>query len=282
VLKHLRLSVDFSFRSPDFFVTDYGGINIEATIASHAQGSTPEYVKQAAPIPDDLNEFNRQAIVRIRNSFDAKHNKYTKSYSALSHVKDRPFVLAVTAFDNPFAPLACQRAIEAVLYGYYVDEERFLKKGGALKGLHLDSVTKDNGSPIPVGVFGTKDFAWLSAVVFSSCASWGKVRALSSDPNPSVVFTAIKYNPNGVVPHVIKVRKSQYSESLLDGLRVYHNPLATHKLDTSIFRHNDVFQSYYSEEHQDWAYDLRDGLLLFRRVLTALRRAPDRRIITQS
>jgi hypothetical protein len=275
VLKHFRLGVDFSFRSPDFFVTDHGGVNIEATVASHAQGSPPEHIKQGAPIPDDLNELNRKAIVRIRNSLDAKRHKYIKSYSVLTHVKDRPFVLAVTAFDSPFAPLACQRAIEAVLYGYYVDEERFLKEGGVLKGQRVHSVTKDNGSPIPVGVFGTHDFAWLSAVIFSSCASWGKVRALSSDPNPSVVFDAVKYNPNGVVPHLIKARKSEYSESLLDGLRVYHNPTATHKLDVSIFRHNDVFQSYYSEEHQDWAYDQRDGLLLFRRVLTAIRRAPE-------
>ena len=272
VLKHLRLSVDFSFKSPDFFVKEYGGINIEAATASHAQGSTPEHMKRGARMPHDLNVFNRQAILRISNSIDTKRKKYFESYSTLRHVKDRPFVLAVTAFDSPFAPLACQRAIEAVLLGYYVDEETFLQEGGELKGQYLNSITKDSGSPVFLGIFDTDEFAWLSAVIFSSCASWGKVRALSSDPNPSVFFTVLRYNSKGVAPHVIRASKSQYTESLLDGLRVYHNPAATHKLDMSVFRHPDVFQSYYSEEQQDWAYDYRDGLLLFRSVLTVLRR----------
>jgi hypothetical protein len=75
------------------------------------------------------------------------------------------------------------------------------------------------------------------------------------------------------MPLVTKGRKADYHESLLDGLRVYHNPNATHKLTKDIFRDNDVFQSYYSEEKQDWVYEDRTGLLLFRRVLTALKTA---------
>lgn len=62
VMKHFQLEVDFSFNAPDFVITNHGGINVEATVASHAQGSTPESVQSGAPIPDDLNEFNRQTI----------------------------------------------------------------------------------------------------------------------------------------------------------------------------------------------------------------------------
>jgi hypothetical protein len=246
VLKHFRLNVDFSVTSPDFFVTNSGGISIEATVALHAQGSTPEYLKLGGEVPEDLNELNRQTILRIRNSLDAKQKKYSKLYSSLGHVKNRPFVIGLTAFDGPFARLACQRAIEAVLYGYYVDEERFLREGGSLRGQPISSVTKDNLSEVSVGLFGREEFAWLSAVVFSSCATWGKVRALSSDPNPSIFFEALRLNSSGVVPHIVRAQKAQYSESLLDGLRVYHNPSATHKLNVNTFRHPDVFQSYYS------------------------------------
>lgn len=42
VTKHFRLEVDFSFNAPDFVVANHGGMNVEATVASHAQGSTPE------------------------------------------------------------------------------------------------------------------------------------------------------------------------------------------------------------------------------------------------
>jgi hypothetical protein len=225
VLKHFALKVDFSVPSPDFFVTSGDGVNIEAVVALHAQGAPPEYAeRKVEDIPKDLNELNRQTMLRIRNSIDTKHKKYSNLYASLDHVKNRPFVLAITAFDSPYARLACQRAIEAVLYGYYVDEERFLREGGSLQGQHLASVQKDNRSEVPLAVFGDEDFAWLSAVVFSSCASWGKVRALSADPNPDILFEAARLNASGVTPHVVRAGKSEYSESLLDGLRIYHNP----------------------------------------------------------
>jgi hypothetical protein len=270
VLKHLRLEVDFSVSSPDFYVTNMGGVNIEATVASHALGAIPEFMKDGAEAPKDLNEFNRQTILRIRNSLDTKRKKFLDRYSSLSHVRNRPFVLAVAIFDRPFAQLTCQRAIEAVLHGYYVDEERFLRDGGALKGYQIAAVTKDNQSNVPVGIFSSQDFSWLSAVIFSSCATWGKVRALSSDPNPNILFQAVRLNSNGVAPHVVRAPKSRYVESLLDGLSVYHNPLATHKLSLELFRHEDVFQSFYSETEQDWVYEHRDGLLVWRSVWTGI------------
>jgi hypothetical protein len=79
VMRHFQLEVNFSFSAPDFVITNHDGINVEATVACHAQGSTPESVQSGAPIPDDLNEFNRQTIIRISNSFDAKRRKYIES-----------------------------------------------------------------------------------------------------------------------------------------------------------------------------------------------------------
>jgi hypothetical protein len=274
VLKQYGLTVDFSHPAPDFFVTDNGGFNVEATVALHAKNATPAYVKYKEPIPQDLNEFNRQAILRIRNSIDGKTKKFSASYETLHHVRNRPFVLAITGFDSPHAPLANQRAIEAALFGYYVDEEKYLRDGGELKGYEVESVAKDNGTSIDIGVFKSEDFKWLSAVMFSSCASWGKVRALSADPNPNVIFETVKYNPSGTNPCVERAKKANYTERLLDGLRIYHNPLASHPLDRSVFRNRDVFQSYYSEADDDWVYEFREGLLLFRRVETRVRRSP--------
>jgi hypothetical protein len=273
VLKQYGLAVDFSHPAPNFFVADNGGFNIEATVALHAKDATPEYMKDKEPIPQDLNEFNRRAILRVRNSIDSKSKKFSASYRTLDHVKGRPFVLAIAAFDSPHAFLANHRAIEAALFGYYVDEERYLREGGELKGYEVGSVAKDSGSPVGLGVFNDEDFKWLSAVMFSSCATWGKVRALSADPNPNVMFEAVTYNPNGVKPHIVRAKKANYTERLLDGLRVYHNPLATHPLHRAVFRHRDVFQSYFSEVNDDWVYEFREGLLLFRRVETYLPRA---------
>jgi hypothetical protein len=73
----------------------------------------------------------------------------------------------------------------------YVDEEKYLREGGELKGYEVDSIAKDSGSSVGLGVFKDEEFKWLSAVMFSSCATWGKVRALSADPNPNVMFEAV-------------------------------------------------------------------------------------------
>jgi hypothetical protein len=98
-------------------------------------------------------------------------------------------------------------------------------------------------SSVDLGVFKNDEFKWLSPVMFSSCATWGKVRALSADPNPNIIFEAVKYNPNGTQPHIVKAKKANYTERLLDGLRVYHNPLAAHPLDRAVFRHSEFFRA---------------------------------------
>lgn len=157
VLKQYGLTVHFSHPAPDFLVANNGGFNVEATVALHAKDATPEYMKFEEPIPQDLNEFNRRAILRIRNSIDSKSKKFAASYRNLNHVKGRPFVLAIAAFDSPHAILASQRAIEAVLFSYYVDEERYLRDGGELKGRKVESIAKNNGSPVNLGVSKKKN-----------------------------------------------------------------------------------------------------------------------------
>ncbi|WP_063695688.1 hypothetical protein [Bradyrhizobium embrapense] len=138
-------------------MADHGGFNIEATVALHAKGSVPEYEKSGQPIPADLNEFNRRTIIRINNSIDGKRKKYLDSYATLQHVRQRPFVLAITAIDNPHARLTCQRAIEAVLFGYYVDEERYLREGGELKGHQLECVPTEAERPLDPSIFRHRD-----------------------------------------------------------------------------------------------------------------------------
>jgi hypothetical protein len=270
VLKAYGMQVDFSHDRPDFCIL---GLNliIEATVASNSQGNDPEHARLNKTPAPDLNEFNLRTIVRLSNSLAVKHQKYLDSYAALNHVKDRPFVVAVTNLDQPFSFLACQRPIEAVLYGYYVDEERYLSTGGKgsrLKGEELRKVFKDNGSPIQLGLFTTSAYKEVSAVIFSNCANMGKVRALSSDPNPGIIFNALRFNPASGQPHLIKKTKPNYEENLLDGIRIYHNPYATHPLDPALFRHRSVFQWSFQEGKE--LIEQCDGQLLFRCVWRAI------------
>lgn len=270
VLKRYGFPVDFTKSRPDFCIPSLN-MNIEATIASNAEGAEPEHARMGKVPPPDLNAFNLQTIIRLSNSLTSKHRKYLESYASLDHVRDRAYVVAVTNFDQPFSFMACQRPIEAVLHAYYVDEERYIATGGRegrLEGEELLKVFKNNGSPVELGMFTTPAYREISAVIFSGCANMGKVRAMSSDPSPGIYFTALRLNPSSDKPHVINQPKQRYEENLLDGLRVYHNPYATHPLDPAVFRHRSVFQWYF--QGTEMFVEQHEGQLLFRCVATAI------------
>lgn len=245
VLKEIGCSVDFAFNAPDFVVQTPTPFIVEATIASNAEGATPEHESVFSKLPSDLNEFNRSAILRLANSMSAKSKKYLQSYSMLDHVKGKPFVVAVMPFDQPFAYLQVHRAIDTVLYGYYVDEQSFLANpvpGGHPAAMHLQAVRKSDTVSIPLGLFIDHSHSHISAVIFNPCATWGKVRALAADPNPCVFFNAVRSDPRNGQEWVFSGPKGTYEETLFAGLRIYHNPHAMHPLDLSVFMHPDVFQ----------------------------------------
>jgi len=270
VLKQIDCKIDFQHSSPDFVLTS-SPICIEATIASNAKGSPSSSCSKIENMPNDLNELNRQAIIRLANAFSSKHIKYLKTYRNLQHVKEKPFVLAIAPFDRPNFNLQVQRAIEALLFDYYVDEEAYLKKGNiekSLKGYAINKVIKDSGSPISMGVFNVDSYSEISAIIFSTVGTWGKVRAIASDTNSHTYFDIVHYNPDFVIPINRRTSKSNYKESILDGLRVYHNPFAKYPLDRSLFRSGEVFQAYYDFDKMEWVYELSNKNLLFRSVMT--------------
>jgi hypothetical protein len=270
VLNERGLSIDFSFKRPDFVITGPKEFAMEAVIASHANGGLPENEASLQNYPEDLNELNRQAILRLSNALHSKHKKYLTEYSAMSHVRSKPFVIALAPFDRPFFNLSCQRAIEALLYNYYLDESEWIHLGleTSPPKKFISSVKKDNGAEIELGLFQGKLMPEISAVLFSTCATWGKVRAMCADPNPSIYFKALRFSPNGPEPTIVSASKADYRESLLDGLRIYHNPNANHPLDPAIFRSPEIMQSYFSMENEDWIYEECEGQLLFRFVMT--------------
>lgn len=267
VLKELGCEVYFSHARPDFCVASPFEFSIEATVALHAQGGEPASAAYAPQIPIDLREFNRQAILRLANSISGKIRKYTESYSELDHVRGKPFVLAVAPFDRPGFGLQVNRAIEAFLFGHYVDES-----GGTLEELirngpdvfQMASVQKTLKAEVGMGIFLDDSHSHISAVIFSNCATWSKVSALSEDPNPSVVFNTIHYNPHDTRPLSSRHLRADHEEHLLDGLRIYHNPFANEPLEKDLFSDERIFQAYYDLDGEGWCYQASRKNLLFR------------------
>ena len=273
VLKEAGCKIDFSHYAPDFVVTDPVPFLMEATVALNAKNALPEW----SPLdlnnrPRDLNEFNRVAMIRLLNSISDKTKKYTEKYQKLPHVADKPFVLALTPFDRPFFYLQVQRAIEAVLYGFYVDEQEHIddpSKGWEIKGQRLRVVRKDNGVELPLGIFTDASHAHISAVVFNSSATWGKVRALCDDPYPFIYFSACRVDPRRDYMLVFQGAKAVYQETLFDGLRVYHNPHATHRLDQRVFQEPGAFQAVcVNPDTFEWNYWMDRPPLAARSLIT--------------
>lgn len=73
VLKRYGMIVDFSHARPDFCIPALN-FNIEAAIASNADGADPEHARLGKQPPTDLNVFNRSTIIRVSGALREKHN----------------------------------------------------------------------------------------------------------------------------------------------------------------------------------------------------------------
>ena len=225
VLKSRGIPIDFSFNAPDF-VTAEGGFAIEATIASHAAGATPEWLKTMDDLSgsDDINERYLEAMARLSNSISSKLRKYREDYCELPHMADKGFVIAIQNFGTPDFHQLGDVAMQRLLYDVW-EEKTFLKGSGV---------------QLSTGLFLDSGMSEVSAVIYSSLATMGKARALSGSKG-HFFFEAVRILGNEELIH-IRAFKDDYRESLCDGLRVFHNPFAVRPLSGDLFFVDDIRQ----------------------------------------
>jgi len=273
-LKEFGASINFSHYAPDFVVEQPEAFCVEATIAAPAAGGQSAFGYDAAAVPNDFNAFNAQAAIRIANSISTKLKKYRSSYSNLSHAKDRPFVLAIGAFDRPFAHFASNRPPVAALFGLNYDEEAAIALGPdatEIPNYVVSGALKQNGAPVPLGLFLDETAHEVSAVIYSCLASWGKVRALADNPDAMSIYRTLHPSPQGIIPEIRVAKKRDYTEHLVDGLYVFHNPFASHPLDPQTFYHPRAANVFLNE---DGSLDFQapDDFLLMRMVQSVVLR----------
>lgn len=243
-LKELGLRNDFSYDAPDFIVNE-PGFCIEATIALPAQGDPGAHGFSTEDMPRDFNKFNSEASIRLSNSFISKVKKLRSRYSLLPQCKEKPFVIAIASFDRPFAHFAAARPILATLYGLYHDEEATIESGSkSIISYNVEAAVKKENVNIAMGLFCTPEYSDVSAVIYSSLATWGKVRALADNPSALAVYTTFTPRENSLYPKVHQAKKNDYIEHLADGLYILHNPFAKHPLPKETLSHPRVAQGY--------------------------------------
>lgn len=269
--KQLNFAVDFVHPSPDFSVTSASGdFAAEATIASNPEGAAPASDRevQAATIANfDEDEFLNLASTRLANAISTKHAKYRRDYSKMPHVQGKPFVICVAPFEQPFFYFQGDAAIRRVLYRH---DKALIAKQGSIPFIvgspQVSKTFKPSGAPVPFGYFAEPIMSEVSAVIFSSLATWGKVRALSANLAHHTSFAVSRYAKDKTAPQEAVIPKSEYSESLLDGLHLFLNPFATVPLTTKPFENREIAIHTIDPESGAYLVDMRDGFLYQRTV----------------
>ena len=223
--------------SPDFVVSAPDSLCIEATIAAPAIGGKPAFGYDSSDIPDDFSRFNVEASIRICNSFTSKVRRYRDYYAKLPHVANRPFVVAIAAFDRPLAHFAAGRSIMAAMYGLYHDEAATPPGADKVVSYNVSAATKSEASDVPMGMFCEPAYPEVSAVIYSSLATWGKIRALADDPSAKTIYQTFHPKEGDLRPEVRRTLKVNYNEHLLDGLFVLHNPFARFPIPEGALSH---------------------------------------------
>lgn len=268
-LKELGAQTDFSHHAPDFVTKLNRDVVIEATIAAPPKGGEAAAGHTHRSAPDDFAEFNKQSAIRISNSMSSKIKKYRTSYANLNHVKKKPYVIALASYDRPYAHYAVNRAIVAVLYGLYVDEETTIAVGADdLIKYGIEAIIKNEDATIPVGLFTTDEYKDVSAVIYSSLATWGKIRALADNPSATTMYsTCHSHNNDSIMPEVRNVIKANYKENIADGIHILHNPFAEIPLDAETFHHDRIAQ-YFIGEEGNIEIEAPEDFLLLRQLMT--------------
>ncbi|MEG4328152.1 hypothetical protein [Microcoleus sp. herbarium5] len=220
-----------------------------------------------------MDDILRLSTLRLLQAVTDKFKKFNKSYSKLTHVQNKPFVICVSPFDQPFFYLQDCLAIIRVLYAYDKpliisrDQEGELLVVGESRKYQ---VQKRPNSEIDLGLFTNKNMADVSAVIFNNRATICKVRALAGKGKYPVIFygsRAIETETETGVERFMAERPN-YQETLLDGCHVLFNPFAKHPLDRKLFEGKEIAIHNYDPPTQTYQLRIPNGFLYQRACMS--------------
>lgn len=247
VFRETKLSIDFSRNRPDFIIKNPYEINVEAVVSEIKQNGRSENERTLNDILgmlttnymwSDFQNFTNEAITRYSNSILSKHKKFTNEYSHCSWLKnDTPFVIALSSYAQVNYGKEFFYPMLALLYGYFFNPETNDYK-------QVNNIIKPGTTAqIPVGLFKNSAMEDVSAIIFSSTLTLGKLSALSKSKNNLNMNHVFTVRHDNDPPHFkLQEVSSSSPEELTDGLFVFHNPFAKNKLPQDVFASTNATQ----------------------------------------
>ncbi|MBZ9965662.1 hypothetical protein LB561_12080 [Mesorhizobium sp. B292B1B] len=300
-LVDLGCSVDYSKSAPDFFVKGPGEyeFNIEAVVSD--QALTAEQKNTFSE-----QDFKKRGALKIVGKIRDKLNIYRgcngkkHPYSSLSHVRDRPFVIAIAPFDSDLSLTQNNELINMVLFGLAPPVLEGPDRGRQGK---VTSLSKPSGASVEMGIFKNDSFKEISAVFFSTVGTFGKAvveskierlvratryRVIDKDKVESgsklwqlgthhFRLDTLNYlktlrweSGSQIVGADMSIQHSSlHREIHLDGLQVYFNPYAEIPFRSNFAWPAEVALNYFDVESGEHIQAHPDGALVSRQVFEA-------------
>lgn len=266
VFKEAGFEVDFTKNRPDFIIKTPLKLYIEAVVANIKLDGIKEEERtlddilsmlQPVHLDEKFNDKLSESVTRYFNSIQYKYKKYNGYYEKSKYKKgyiddddfdkDTPYIIALSGYEQINYGNNFYYAMFALLYGLFYDNlnDKYEKKEYILK--------PGTDSKLEIGLFLNDQMKELSAIIFSSTVTLGKLTslAISQDKSPlktnAVLCIRHDIEPPYFKPQLVSQDNPEY---LSDGLFIFHNPFAKNKLPNDSFKNTNAINIYFDIEKE--------------------------------
>jgi len=257
VFKEAGFEIDFTKNRPDFIVTKPLKIYIEAVVSNIKKDGTKEEKRTLEDILSmlkpvhlhkDFNNSLNESITRYSNSIESKYKNYngytdSKNKYKKGYIEDKdfdnnaPYIIALSGYEQINYGNNFYYAMLSLLYGLHYDNlnDKYSKEEYIIK--------PNTDAKIKLGLFLNDDMKDISAIIFSSTVTLGKLTSLAISQNKSPLklnsVLCIRHDtePPYYKPQIVS---QDTPEHLSDGLFIFHNPFAKNPISKDLFKNTNA------------------------------------------
>jgi len=257
IFKEAKFEIDFTKNRPDFIIIKPQKLYIEAVVSKIKQNGIKEEERTLEDILSmlkpvhlhkDFNNSLNESITRYSNSIESKYKKYngyttSKGKYHKGYLEDKdfdknaPYIIALSGYEQINYGNNFHYAMLSLLYGIHYDNlnDKYSKEESILK--------PNTNSKIKLGLFLNDAMKDISAIIFSSTVTLGKLTSLSISQNKSPLklnsVLCMKHDtePPYFKPQIVSKDNPEY---LSDGLFIFHNPFAVNPISNDLFKNTNA------------------------------------------
>ena len=222
---------------PDYRLTSgTAEVWLEAVTANPTQGREP--TDTGGLDIDGLQDYAENVLPMKLGSPLA--SKLTKKYWQLPHVTGKPLVVAIADFHDPDPARWNEYGLACYLYGL---KPRQTSAPGEVVTATFEPIVEHRAGQkvIPSGFFNLPDARYVSAVLFTNAGTIAKFSRMAYDSARYPDLVMIRWgfasdpDPRAALPLPFGYVVGEVVETWGEGVTIFHNPHAIHKIDHAFF-----------------------------------------------